>query len=567
MGDGTPQGRGGFARSCDFHGPGEAGKRPDVSRARTEGAFDPSLACHLQRITKYLRRSGLQPVAPEERALRLELAQFMDGRAPALLDRWLADIGPALGIPETSWAGIKEDQTAAVRRWARHIADPADVETYVYLSRHTRRGFIAQFPASRFLAVQMRFTDLLADELRRDFAHDPARLDLLLRLLRQEFQARVLHITDFFVQAREEELLEQEASYRRAIDHAPAGILMVDAAEGTVIDANHVAERLLGFTREQLTGHSFQDLHPAHERARAAVLWRTALEQGHASRDDLHMLTRDGSKVPVFVNAGYIEYGQRRWVQLICVDISDRKRLESQLIQSEKMAAIGQLAAGIAHELRNPLAIVMNALYDLGHLLDGADGEVREDLRIAEEEIARAQAIIKNLLEFSRESGAELERLDVNDLLTRTLQLMQKYLQDAGVRVTTELGPIPPCLANTNAMRQILLNLITNAVQAMPDGGQLTLRTCGTDDSLIRLQIGDTGIGIPPEHLQDIFNPFYTTKAPGQGTGLGLSVVHSILRRYQGDIRVESEVGVGTTFTIDLPCQCHAEVLPEQRDG
>jgi signal transduction histidine kinase len=224
------------------------------------------------------------------------------------------------------------------------------------------------------------------------------------------------------------------------------------------------------------------------------------------------------------------------------------------------MAAIGQLAAGIAHELRNPLAIVMNALWDLRHLLDGNDPEVKEDLRIAEEEIGRAQAIIKNLLEFSRESGAELEPLDMNDLLARTVQLMQKYLQDAGVQVRTVFGQIPLCLANANAMRQIALNLITNAVQAMPAGGELTLRTGPAGSNQIRIEVRDTGVGIPAEHLQDIFNPFYTTKAPGQGTGLGLSVVHSILRRYHGDIRVASEVGVGTTFTIDLPCQCHPEV-------
>jgi PAS domain S-box-containing protein len=538
-----------------------------VASARADDAFDASLACHLERITRYLRGAGLQPVAPDQREARAVLARFMEARTPEILDRWLADVGPTLGIPESSWAEIKGDQIAAVGRWARHIADPADVETYVYLSHHTRRGFIARFPASRLLASQMRFTELLAEELRREFAPDPARAETLLRLLHQEFQARVLHITDFFVQAREEELLDQEASYRRAIDHAPACILMVDAAEGTVLDANQVAERLLGFTRGQLTGHPFHELYPRYERTRASVLWRAALERGHASRDDLHMVTRTGDLVPVFVNAGYIEYGQRRWVQLICVDISDRKRLESQLIQSEKMAAIGQLAAGIAHELRNPLAIVMNALYDLDHILDGADAEVREDLRIAEEEIGRAQAIIKNLLEFSRESGAEFERLDVNELLTRTLQLMQKYLQDNGVHATTDLGPIPPLLANVNAMRQILLNLITNAVQAMPHGGELTLRTSAATDHLIRLEVRDTGVGIPPEHLQDIFNPFYTTKAPGQGTGLGLSVVHSIVRRHHGEIRVDSEVGVGTRFAIDLPCQCHAEVLPEQRDG
>ena len=540
--------------------------------------LEPSLARHLERITGYLRDAGLRQIPPERTDLRRTLADFMLGRTPAVLEPWLRAIGPALGIPEADWSRIREDQAAAVGRWARHIADPANVETYVMLSRHTRQGFISRFPASRFLATQIRFTQLLVEDIKREFAHDPAQADQLRQLLGQEFQERVLHITDFFVQGREdelrrqeaayrEELLEQEASYRRAIDGAPACILMVDAAAATLFDVNHVAERLLGYGREELRGRPFQDLHPPGERSRASALWRTALERGHASRDDLHLLTRRGELVPVFANAGYIEYGPRRWVQLICVDISDRKRLESQLIQSEKMAAIGQLAAGIAHELRNPLAIVMNALYDLHQIVDGRNAEVAEDVRIAEEEIGRAQAIIKNLLEFSRESGAELTRLDVNDLLTRTLQLMQKYLQDNGVRVTTELGAIPPCLANQNAMRQIALNLITNAVQAMPEGGDLTLRTAAVGPNLIRIEVRDTGVGIPAEHLQDIFNPFYTTKAPGQGTGLGLSVVHSILRRYQGEIRVASAVGVGTTFTIDLPCQCHAEVLPDRPEG
>src|SRR5262249_55746531 len=175
---------------------------------------------------------------------------------------------------------------------------------------------------------------------------------------------------------------------------------------------------------------------PRAVRARAGALRRSAQAQGHASRDDLHLRTRSGQLVPVFVSAGFIEYSDRHWHQLMYVDVSDRKRLEGQLIQSEKMAAIGQLAAGIAHELRNPLAIVMNALYDLRQVLGQAPAEVLEDLHIAEEEISRAQAIIKNLLEFSRESGAESERVDVNDLLTRTLQLMQKYLQNAGVRVS-----------------------------------------------------------------------------------------------------------------------------------
>jgi PAS domain S-box-containing protein len=548
-----------------LHHPG--GRRPVSLRWRelvslgrvSPGPVDATLARHLDRIRGYMRGTGLARISPERCDLRQELAAFVERETPALLDVWLPEIGPALGIPEADWPGIKADQVEAIRRWARHIADPSDVETYLFLFRHTRRGFISHFPASRFLAAQMRFVWALAASLRRAYAHEPERAMQLLRLLWQEFQERVLHITDFFVQAREEELLEQEESYRRAIDRSPACILSVDAADGTLFDANLVAERLLGWSRHELLRRPLEALHPPGERPRATALWKAAIERGHASRDDLHLLNRAGDAIPVFSNAGYIEYANRHYVQLICVDISDRKRLESQLIQSEKMAAIGQLAAGIAHELRNPLAIVMNALYDLRQIIDVSNAEVAEDLGIAEEEIGRAQAIIKNLLEFSRESGAELERIDVNDLLLRTLQLMQKYLQDNGVRVTTSLGPIPPCLANANAMRQILLNLVTNAVQAMPDGGELTLRTSVTSPNAIRLDVRDTGVGIPPERLQDIFNPFYTTKAPGQGTGLGLSVVHEIIRRHQGTIQVASQVGGGTTFTIDLPCQCHVE--------
>jgi PAS domain S-box-containing protein len=523
----------------------------------TGGHPDPSLAAHLERITAYTSGTGLLDPRGDRPDLRRALAAFITLRAPALLDRWVADVGRGLGIPARDWPGVKADQEAALVRWARHVGDPQNLETYLFLRSHTRRGFIAQFPASRFLAAQMRFVQLLAADLQREYSNDPSRARALLTLLEQEFAVRILHITDFFVEAREDLLLEQEASYRRAIDHAPACIFTADAADGRIVTANQVAERMLGFPHAALEGRPVAELHPPAERVRATTLLRTAQAQGHASRDDLHLLTRSGQLIPVFVTAGFIEYGDRHLHQLMCVDVSDRKRLESQLIQSEKMAAIGQLAAGIAHELRNPLAIVMNALYDVRQVLGAAPAEVLEDLHIAEEEISRAQAIIKNLLEFSRESGADVERVNVNDLLSRTVQLLQKYLQNAGVRVSADLGDIPACAVNPNAMRQILLNLITNAVQAMPTGGELFLRTGRANGDRVRLEVRDTGVGIPAAHLHDIFNPFYTTKAPGQGTGLGLSVVHSILQRYRGEIRVTSELGAGTTFTIELPCPCH----------
>jgi signal transduction histidine kinase len=136
---------------------------------------------------------------------------------------------------------------------------------------------------------------------------------------------------------------------------------------------------------------------------------------------------------------------------------------------------------------------------------------------------------------------------------------MRKYLQTNNVKVATSFGKVGTCLANQNALRQVFLNLITNAVQAMPKGGELRVRTQRQTDKQVLIEFSDSGIGIAEEHRHRIFDPFFTTKEPGQGTGLGLSVVHSVIKRYQGNITVRSKLGEGTTFRIELPCPCAAD--------
>jgi PAS domain S-box-containing protein len=515
---------------------------------------DETLAQHLRRIEGYMRGCSLLGFERKRSPLRDELARDLEAALPEALGVWVPSIGRALRIDEKQWPGLTLDMEQAVRRWIRHVADPEDEETYLVLRSHASHGFISKFPPSRFLAGQMRLFELLAAAVRARHKTDRARRAELLSLFSQEFEERILHITDFFVEAREEQLREHEASYRRSIDNAPAAIFKIAWEDGCVLGANFVAEQILGYPSAELEKMHVWDLHPAVERDAAIALWEHTRAKRNASQDNLHLRTRAGEVIPIFSNCGVIEYGDQRFIQQICVDISDRKRLEDQLIQSEKMAAIGQLAAGLAHEIRNPLGIVMNALYDLSEIVDGDDPEVREDLRIAKDEMDRVQAIINTLLEFSRESKAELEPVDVNDLIGKTLMLMNKYLQNNDVRVVTELAETGRCIANQNALRQILLNLITNAVQAMPHGGELRIRTARGADNSMQLEFSDTGVGIPEHQIKDIFNPFFTTKSPGQGTGLGLSVVHSVVQRYHGEISVRSTPNVGTSFLIELPC-------------
>jgi len=520
-----------------------------------------SLPEHLKRIEAYMRGCGLLVHPREPSQLRSELAEFIAHRLDDIVDEWVDQLSEAVRIPEDQRHGLRHDIYAATVRWIRHIENPEDVETYHFLQAHARRTFISQHPASRFLASQMKLRAIVVDRIREVYRNQPERREALVLLLNQEFQERVLHITDFFVEAREQELQEQEISYRKSIDNAPAVIFRLHYDDGWIVDANMVAEKVVGYRREELKYMKMWDLMPPPERERVQRLFAETRARGHSNGEDLHLVTKLGAQVPVFLNAGRFEFGPHRFLQAICVDVSDRKRLESQLIQSEKMAAIGQLAAGIAHEIRNPLGIITNALYDLGEVLENRSAEVEEDLQIAKEEMARVQAIIENLLEFSRDSRGEVEPVDIDELLRRTLQLLSKSLQNSDVRVVTELGGLPLCSSNQNALRQVFLNLITNAVQAMPNGGELYLKTELLPDERIQVVFRDTGVGIPEEHLRSIFNPFFTTKAPGQGTGLGLSVVHSVIRRLHGDIQVTSKVGEGTTFVIDLPCPSQDERL------
>ncbi len=229
------------------------------------------------------------------------------------------------------------------------------------------------------------------------------------------------------------------------------------------------------------------------------------------------------------------------------------KQSQAQLFQSEKLAGIGQLAAGIAHEIRNPLGIMATSLYYLNDVLPKKKEDVKRHFQIVEAEINRCETIINNLLEFSRKSDREVELIDVNQLLTITLSLVEKDLFVRDIELTKKLEQNPRVRANVDEIKQVFLNLILNATQAMLKGGRLEIATSIAENKRVRIKIADSGIGIPEKDRSKIFDPFFTTKAPGKGTGLGLSLVHGIIERSKGTIQVESQEDKGTTFIIEFP--------------
>lgn len=244
--------------------------------------------------------------------------------------------------------------------------------------------------------------------------------------------------------------------------------------------------------------------------------------------------------------------------------LMELKRHESQLIQSRKMAAIGNLTAGIAHELNNPLN---NISLTTEALIDEFDELSREEqqkmLHTIDAQVERASTTVANLLNFTRRDESSFAALSINDVITRTLNLLSNEITLNNIKLDLILGDnLPRVMGNGHNLQQVFLNLFLNAIQAMPDKGTLGVRSF-VDNSAVRIEVSDTGVGIPAEHLDAIFDPFFTTKEVGKGTGLGLSVSYGIIRKHHGNVTVSSEVGKGTMFSIVLPLSGSATTVGE----
>jgi len=236
--------------------------------------------------------------------------------------------------------------------------------------------------------------------------------------------------------------------------------------------------------------------------------------------------------------------------------VTERKRLDEQrLMRSEKLASIGRLAAGIAHEINNPLTSILTFS---SLLLRKAEEEQKEKLEIIVKETTRCREIVRGLLNFARQGEPKKEACDVNRIIEAALALTKNQLKVSENRITMEkaLANVPLQQLDPNQILEVFVNIIINALDAMPNGGQLSIATgLVENEKAVEIRVADTGCGIPKESLARVFDPFFTTKEPGKGTGLGLAVSYGIIDGHNGSIDVESELGKGTTFIIRLPLE------------
>lgn len=366
--------------------------------------------------------------------------------------------------------------------------------------------------------------------------------------------------------------LERTTVSKRYVDNIITSMtdaLIVTTPEGVVRSVNRSAITLTGAVEARLLHRPLRSLFAADAPApfpdEPGGL-RQAVSRGGITNVEARCVTESGGMVPVLFSASAMRDERNELTGIVCVasDITERKRAEhalqqaqQQLIQSEKLAALGRFSAGVAHEVKNPLAILLGGIEFLRIKLVQADAELQESLGLMEQSVQRADTIVRDLLKFARPSPLQKERMPLEELVDATIALLGYGGALKQVTVETKMaGHATMVEVDRNQMQQVLLNLMMNALEAMPSGGRLSVATsmaAGADGSAGVVTIADTGEGMSAEHLAKLFEPFFTTKRDQKGTGLGLSVSKTIVELHGGTIRFESQLGQGTVVTVALP--------------
>lgn len=358
-----------------------------------------------------------------------------------------------------------------------------------------------------------------------------------------------------------------------AANMADLGIFIIQNHEGKEARFRYVNEalcRMVGYTAEELLNKSIADL--VHQDDRDEILDRYRHRQRgevltHAY--ELKLIRTEGTPIDVFFSVAISSHEGKVATIGFVRDITESKRLQKSLQLSQRLASIGKLAAEIAHEINNPLTSVLtfsklaNRIIQQEPFPQNRLPELRDFISLLNDEATRCTDIARNLLDFSRQTEIESKDTDINEILDRTLDILRHRAQLNDIEIVTSYGQnIPHLFCDFKRLQQAFINFFWNAIEAMPHGGTLSVNTSFAEhENTIHISIKDTGVGISCENVESIFEPFFTTKAESKGVGLGLSVAYGIIRRHQGQIQVQSNLGGGTHFMITFkPDNC----LPQQ---
>jgi PAS domain S-box-containing protein len=572
---------------CDLNMPGMDGLEclRRVQRGNPDLPFilltaHPSIPIAVQAIVEGAQRFLIKPVSLDE--MEISIHQAMEF---ARLQRWqrvaeeqILRLVEAVPVPYI----ITRLRDGKILYANRHLADLVGLTPDEMKTRNTVDFY---YDSEKRLEVleRLKREGVVTDMEVRVKRADGTPLWTVFSLGLSEMGGEKVVLGGFLDITRRKELENRLHLYREVFKHSIDVIMVIDK-EGHILERNPAHQRRTGFTDEDLRNKTVFDLLPPE---RAAEV-RQALDREGGFTGELEGSSKDGENIPVLVSIFPIHDEQGKLdlyvtmgrditaIKRALTDLAETNRelrqTQAQLVQSEKMASLGGLVAGIAHEINTPVG-AMTSMHDTlvraiaklkEHLketrpeaLEGDEklkslfAMIDESNQVIRSGASRVAEIVRRLRSFARLDEAELKKVDVHEGLEDTLTLVHHEIKH-NIRVVRDYGNLPPMSVYPSRLNQVFLNLINNARQAIRDKGTITIKTW-IDDKTAAISIKDDGIGIPEENLPRIFDPGFTTKGVGIGTGLGLSICYQIIKDHRGRIDVESEVGKGATFTVRIP--------------
>jgi PAS domain S-box-containing protein len=368
-------------------------------------------------------------------------------------------------------------------------------------------------------------------------------------------------------------LLEMERYIEDIWSFLPVPIIYV-AISGLILDIDKAMSNFLKYSRNEIVGKDFESLF--YNKNDGKEIFRLTMENNSVINKEYLLIDKENNEIPTVIHSllRKDEMGNVLGFFLAFIDLTEtklqekeKKMLYDKFIQLEKMSAVSQLAAGVAHEMNNPLGVILGFAQSVLKRIKDDDPLVMS-IKSIEREANRCKEIVKKLLAFSMISKTQTRTIDIKITIEEVLALMKTQCRIKNIEIIREYEDnLPQVVIDRNQFQQIIVNLCENAIDAMPNGGKMTIKTISTppisspisgeDKGGVIISVKDTGVGMTDEVKQHIFEPFFSTKEVGKGIGLGLSLCYEVIKKYNGEIDIESEVGKGTTFIMKLPVGSH----------